>query len=79
MRDHVASSVFLMKKKAEKALHRFFPRGFVPLYSMVTFSRIPYGEAVGRAERQWTTVRRVGTTVVVLLLVLLLFAAWAVV
>jgi len=79
MRDHVASSVFLFKKKAEKALHRLFPRAFVPLYSMVTFSRVPYGEAVGRAERQWTTVRRVGTTVVVLLLVLLLFAAWAVV
>ena len=79
MRDHVASSVFLMKKKAENALHRFFPRAFVPLYSMVTFSRIPYGEAVARAERQWTIVRRLGSTVVVLLLALLIFGVWAVV
>lgn len=60
MRDHVASRVFLMKKRSEKALHRLFPRAFVPLYSMVTFSRVPYGDAVARAERQWAVVRRVG-------------------
>ena len=79
MRDHVASNVFLMKKKAEKALHRFFPRAFVPLYSMVTFSRVPYGEAVARAARQWTIVRCLGATIVVLLLALLIFGVWAVV
>jgi len=77
MRDHVASRVFLMKKRSEKALHRLFPRAFVPLYSMVTFSRVPYGDAVARAERQWAVVRRVGTTAAVLLLALLVFAVWA--
>ena len=68
-----------VKKKAEKALHRFLPRAFVPLYSMVTFSRVPYGEAVARAARQWTIVRRLGATIVVLLLALLIFGVWAVV
>jgi kynurenine 3-monooxygenase len=77
MRDHVASRVFLMKKKSEKALHRLFPRAFVPLYSMVTFSRVPYGDAVARAERQRAVVRRVGLTVAVLLLALLVFVVWA--
>ena len=77
MRDHVASRVFLMKKKSEKALHRLFPRAFVPLYSMVTFSRVPYGAAVARAGRQWAVVRRVGVTVAVLLLALLFFVVWA--
>lgn len=52
MRDHVASSSFLFKKKVEKILHRLMPRTFVPLYTMVSFSRIPYADAVARAARQ---------------------------
>jgi kynurenine 3-monooxygenase len=57
MRDHVSSRLFLVQKQTEKLLHRLFPRWFLPLYSMVTFSRIPYGEATERAERQWRVVR----------------------
>jgi kynurenine 3-monooxygenase len=59
MRDHVASRTFLMKKRLEKTLHRLFPRWFVPLYSMVTFSRTPYAEAVRRDRKQWAALRRV--------------------
>jgi kynurenine 3-monooxygenase len=76
MRDHVASRAFLVKKSAEKALHRLFPRAFLPLYSMVTFSRIPYAEAVSRARKQWEVVRRISTVLAVLVLVLLLIAFW---
>ena len=76
MRDHVASRVFLMKKSAEKALHRIFPGSFVPLYSMVTFSRVPYAEAVSRARRQWATVQRVGAAIAGLFLILLLLLLW---
>jgi kynurenine 3-monooxygenase len=79
MRDHVASRAFLMKKKSEKALHRLFPRAFVPLYSMVTFSRVPYGDAVARADRQWAAVRRIGAAAAILLLALLVFVLWAIV
>jgi kynurenine 3-monooxygenase len=60
MRDRVASRTFLAKKRLEKALHRAFPRWFVPLYSMVTFSRTPYADAVARDQRQWRAVRAVG-------------------
>lgn len=57
MRDKTASKVFLAGKKLEKALHRLFPRWFVPLYTMISFSRTPYADAVRRAARQWTAVR----------------------
>ena len=52
MRDRVASPWFLLKKRLGKICHRLFPRSFIPLYSMVTFSTIPYAEARERSTRQ---------------------------
>jgi kynurenine 3-monooxygenase len=52
MRDRVASPLFRFKKKVEKLLHALFPRSFIPLYTMVSFTTIPYAEAVDRAARQ---------------------------
>jgi kynurenine 3-monooxygenase len=52
MRDKTGSKVFLMKKKGEKLLHRTFPKWYLPLYTMVSFTRIPYVEAVHRARQQ---------------------------
>jgi len=52
MRDKTGSRMFLMQKKAEKFLSKLLPGLFVPLYIMVTFTRIPYAEAVHRAYRQ---------------------------
>ncbi|MEE8252074.1 MAG: NAD(P)/FAD-dependent oxidoreductase [Gemmatimonadales bacterium] len=51
MRDRVASSSFLIKKKVEKLLLGLVP-GFVPLYSMITFSTIPYADALAKSRRQ---------------------------
>lgn len=70
MRDKVASRAFLAKKKLEQVLHRILPRWFIPLYSMVTFSLIPYGEAVKRDVRQWTLVKLSIATVLAVLAVL---------
>jgi len=70
MRDHTDSVLFLWKKKLEKSLHKLFPRWFLPLYSMVTFSRIPYGDAVDRDRKQWRTVRL--SCIALLILVVLL-------
>jgi len=56
MRDKTASKVFLLGKRAEKLLAKIFPGRFVPLYYMVTFSRTPYADAVGRARAQWRAV-----------------------
>ena len=44
--SHVTSPGFLLRKKMENALHYLFPSLFIPLYSMVVFSRIPYSQVV---------------------------------
>lgn len=69
MRDRVASRAFLARKRLEKILHRVFPRWFVPLYTMVTFSRIPYADAVERDRYQWRVVQVVGWVLVGVLVV----------
>ena len=52
MRDKTGSRRFLWKKKYEKFLAKLLPGRFIPLYVMVTFTRIPYADAVKRAKRQ---------------------------
>jgi kynurenine 3-monooxygenase len=52
MRDRVADSRFLLRKKVELALEAKYPRLFVPKYAMVTFHRIPYSVALARGAVQ---------------------------
>ena len=52
MRDRVADSRFLFRKKVELALEARFPQLFVPKYAMVTFHRIPYSVALARGAFQ---------------------------
>jgi kynurenine 3-monooxygenase len=52
MRDLVASPWFLLRKKLAVLLHALFPRWYMPLYTMIEFTRIPYGDAVRRARAQ---------------------------
>jgi kynurenine 3-monooxygenase len=73
MRDKVASRAFLLRKKTEKLLHRALPFWYVPLYSMVSFSRTPYADAVAKAARQDRIVLSVAA---VLLVVLVAGLAW---
>lgn len=73
MRDKVASRTFLLRKKTEKLLHRALPWWYVPLYSMVSFSRTPYADAVDKAARQDRIVLAVAAAV---LLVLVVGLAW---
>lgn len=46
MRDHVGDPSFLKRKKIEAQLQNNYPNQWIPLYSMVTFSDIPYSEAL---------------------------------
>ncbi len=59
MRDRVASPLFRFEKRAQALLHRLFPRRFIPLYTMISFTRIPYAEARNRARLQARVVRGV--------------------
>src|SRR5207244_5178222 len=52
MRDRVASRLFVLRKKLAILLHRLFPRWYLPLYTMIEFTTIPYADAVRRARRQ---------------------------
>jgi kynurenine 3-monooxygenase len=52
MRDRVADSRFLFRKKVELALEAKYPQLFVPKYAMVTFHRIPYSVAQTRGAIQ---------------------------
>lgn len=46
MRDLTADPEFLLRKKIEARVNDQFPNVWTPLYSMVTFSHIPYEEAL---------------------------------
>ena len=52
MRDKTASRKFRAKKKLDHLLEGLLPGVYLPLYTMVTFTRIPYAEAARRARRQ---------------------------
>ena len=52
MRSHTASTLFLLQKKFEGLLNMVLPTLWVPLYKMVTFTRIPYNVVIERAALQ---------------------------
>ena len=74
MRDKTASKTFRAKKKLDHLLEGVLPGIYLPLYSMVTFTRIPYAEAARRARRQdrivYASLLAAGAAIVVLLLYL---------
>lgn len=45
MRDLVADPEFVLRKKIERKIYHKHPSKWVPLYSQVTFSHVPYSEA----------------------------------
>ena len=52
MRDKTASRTFRAKKKLDHLLEAALPGMYLPLYTMVTFTRIPYAQAARRARLQ---------------------------
>jgi kynurenine 3-monooxygenase len=52
MRDKSASKTFRAKKKLDHVLEGLLPGVYLPLYAMVTFTRMPYAEAARRARLQ---------------------------
>ena len=52
MRDYVADPKFLLQKKIEARIFEKHPDKWMPLYSQVTFSHIPYSEAIAIGKKQ---------------------------
>lgn len=58
MRAHVNSRWFLFQRLLDKCLHAIMPSTFIPLYTMVAFTRIRYHEAVLRWHWQKKVINR---------------------
>jgi len=52
MRDKTADPDFLLQKKIEARFASKHPEKWIPLYSQVTFSHIPYQDALSNGDRQ---------------------------
>lgn len=72
MRDKTASRTFRAKKKLDHLLEALLPGIYLPLYTMVTFTRIPYAKAAHRACLQDRIVYGGLISLSVLLIVVLL-------
>src|SRR5436305_1940789 len=73
MRDKTASKTFRGKKKLDHALEAALPGIYLPLYTMVTFTRMPYATAAKRARMQDTLVY---ASLLVLTVITLAAALW---
>ena len=73
MRDKTASRAFRAKKKCDHFLEALLPGIYLPLYTMVTFTRIPYSAAAKRAHLQN---RLVYASLIVIPTILLGIALW---
>jgi len=73
MRDKTASRVFRAKKKVDHFLEAALPGIYLPLYTMVTFTRIPYAKAARRARVQ----DRIVYAAALAILVAVAIVAWA--
>src|SRR6266516_1725986 len=77
MRDKTTSRTLRAKKKIDHALEALLPGIYLPLYTMVTFTRIPYAEAARRARLQDRIVYGGFISLPILLIALLLYRSIA--
>ena len=61
MRDKTASKTFRAKKKLDHLLEGLLPGVYLPLYTMVTFTRIPYAEAAAARDARTASSMRVSS------------------
>ncbi len=76
MRDRVSSRAFLLKKRFDILLHKLLPRWYLPLYTLVTFTRMPYADALRRARQQDRMIRALGWSILVVGLLLVGGLLW---
>ena len=59
LRDLVGTPEFLRRKEIERRINRMYPDKYKDLYSMITFTRMPYTEALRTEREQHTLVEQV--------------------
>ena len=73
MRERTASRRFRFKTRIQKELNRCFPRAYQPLYNLISFTTMPYAEALELVRRRH---RRVMLTAGLLVAAILAAAVW---
>jgi kynurenine 3-monooxygenase len=63
MASNTSSSMYLLRKKVESWLHCIMPDTFMPFYTMVAFTTMPYQQTLIRAKEQekWVSLMCMGT------------------
>ncbi len=75
LRQKVSSPWFLARKRLDVALNRLMPKLWLPIYTMVSHTTMPYAEALARARKQD---RILGTSAAVAALAIGMGAWWAI-
>jgi kynurenine 3-monooxygenase len=70
MRDRVGSRLFRFRKRIQILLHKLFPHWYIPLYTLITFTTVPYATARKRVHVQDWVIRGIGGGILLLLMVL---------
>ena len=52
LRQKVSSPWFVARKRLDVALSRLMPNVWLPIYTMVSHTTMPYSEALARARKQ---------------------------
>jgi kynurenine 3-monooxygenase len=59
LRYLVGDPHFLLRKRIERRINELFPDRYIPLYNLVSFTNVPYVEALRRGREQRTLIDRV--------------------
>ncbi|HSS78252.1 MAG TPA: FAD-dependent monooxygenase, partial [Thermoanaerobaculia bacterium] len=59
LRDLVGDREFQLRKKVERRLNELYPAGYIPLYNLISFTRVTYVEALKREIEQRAFLDRV--------------------
>jgi kynurenine 3-monooxygenase len=62
LRDRVSSPLYSLRKKADLALNKVLGDRWLPLYTMVSHTTVPYADALARSRRQNQLLTAVGVT-----------------
>lgn len=59
LRDHVGTPGFLLKKEIERKINKAYPQKYLDLYSMISFTQMPYTEALRVDSEQRAIVEQI--------------------
>lgn len=62
MASHTSSTLYLLKVKMEAFIFKLFPSYFIPIYTMVAFTRTPYHLAIKKSEQQNKLITKILTS-----------------